>query len=65
MEHHHVQQQDVLRLSHRDHVESLARHIFRNNPPALLHVERLFSTKPLPVELTTPKPRNLVFHPPY
>ena len=61
----HVDQANVLRLSHVHYVEKLARHLFSNNAPATMEVNRLFSTKTIPHELVKAKARNLIFHPPH
>ena len=63
--HHHVSQADVLRVNHPEHVESLARHLFKNNAPAILEVNRIFSKRPMLQELKKPPARNLIYHPPH
>ena len=63
--HHHVSQADVLRVSHPHYVERLTRHLFKNNPPALVEVNKTFSRGPMPQELKKPPARNLIYHPPH
>ena len=46
---------DGLHLDHPHHIEKLARHVFRDNKPALAEVNRIFDTTPLLKELARPQ----------
>ena len=50
----HVSKADQLHLDHPTYVEKLARHVFRNNRPALAEVNRIFDTTPRVKELAKP-----------
>ena len=51
----HVSMADGLHLDHPHYVEKLARHVFRDNKPALAEVNRIFDTTPLLKELARPQ----------
>ena len=61
--------QDVathLKVSTPENVEKLVRHIFKEKPFVLPYVEKYFPTqKFMRDELPPPRPRDLLFHPPF
>ena len=53
------------RVSNKTLLKSLAKAAFKNIPNSQQVIEKHFNTAPIQPELLPPKPKNLVFHPPY
>ena len=53
------------RVSNKILLQSLAKAAFKNIPNSQQVIEKHFNTEAIQPELLPPKPKNLVFHPPY
>lgn len=62
----HQDVQTHLKVSTPQNVEKLARHLFKDKPLVHHVIEKYFpTTKFLKEELPPPRPRDLLFHPPF